>query len=322
MDDRSDERINAASARLDAVRDEVSRVYIGTSLTLDRMLVALLARGHILLEGVPGIAKTTLAKAFAEALGVTVRRVQFTPDLLPSDITGTYVLSPKDGTFTFRRGPVFANVVLADELNRAPPKTQAALLEAMQEQQVTVEGDAFALPRPFIVIATQNPIDLEGTYPLPEAQIDRFLVHVAMGYPKREHEVAMLRTHESKPSEARPVLDEQSLLELQKLAGIIHVEADLYDFAVGLAEHTRTDPRVLLGASPRATLGLLQASKAMALLRGRAYVTPDDIRDLAPSVLAHRLILRDDVAGDPAVRDEVVWSALARVSYRKAVRPV
>ncbi|MBM4376591.1 MAG: MoxR family ATPase [Deltaproteobacteria bacterium] len=322
MDTEANERIQGARARLDAVCDEVSRVYIGTNVALERMLIALLARGHVLLEGVPGIAKTTLAKAFADALGVTVRRIQFTPDLLPSDITGTYVLSPKDGTFSFRRGPVFANVVLADELNRAPPKTQAALLEAMQEQQVTIEGDGFALPRPFIVVATQNPIDLEGTYPLPEAQIDRFLVHVAMGYPKREHEVAMLRAHEANASEARPVLDEQALLELQGLARGIHVEADLYDYAVGLSEHTRSDPRVLLGASPRATLGLVQASKAMALLRGRGYVTPDDLRALAPAVLAHRLILRDDVAGDPTAREEVVRSAVARVSYRKAVQPV
>lgn len=317
-----EERVRAARERLDAVREEVSRVYIGSTAAIDRMLVALVARGHVLLEGVPGIAKTTLAKAFADALGVTVRRIQFTPDLLPSDITGTYVLSPKDGTFAFRRGPVFANVVLADELNRAPPKTQAALLEAMQEHQVTVEGDPYALPRPFVVVATQNPIDLEGTYPLPEAQLDRFLVHLSMGYPKREHEVAMLRAHQSEPVTARHVLDEAAVAEIQELATRLHVEEDLYDYAVGLAEHTRSDPRVLLGASPRATLGLVQSSKALALLRGRSYVTPDDLRDLVVSVFAHRLILRDDVAGDPAAREDVIRAALARVSYRKTVRPV
>ncbi|MBM4359457.1 MAG: MoxR family ATPase [Deltaproteobacteria bacterium] len=322
MNEELSDRIAAAREQLDAVRAEVAGVYIGTSVAVDHMLIALLARGHVLLEGVPGVAKTTLAKAFADALGVTVRRIQFTPDLLPSDITGTYVLSPKDGTFSFRRGPVFANVVLADELNRAPPKTQAALLEAMQEQQVTIEGDGYTLPSPFIVVATQNPIDLEGTYPLPEAQIDRFLIHLSIRYPKREHEIAMLRAHEVGAATASAILEERAVLAMQDLVRRVHVEDDLHEYAVGLSEHTRSDPRVLLGASPRATLGLVQASKAMAVLRGRGFVTPDDLRELAQPVLAHRLILRDDVAGDPAVREEVVRSALTRVSYRKAVRPV
>jgi MoxR-like ATPase len=313
-------RVAAAQERLEEVRREVARVYIGTSFAVDQMLIALLARGHVLLEGVPGVAKTTLAKAFADALGVSVRRIQFTPDLLPADITGTYVLSPRDGTFSFRRGPIFAHVVLADEINRAPPKTQAALLEAMQEQQVTVEGDGYALPAPFIVVATQNPIDLEGTYPLPEAQIDRFLIHLSMRYPKREHEVAMLRAHQAAPVAASAVLDESAVVAMQALVLAVHVEEDLYDYAVGLTEHTRTDPRVLLGASPRATLGLLQASKALALMRGRAFVTPDDMRELAPAVLAHRLILRDEASGDPSVRDAVVRTAIERVSYRKSVR--
>jgi MoxR-like ATPase len=322
MNEELSDRIAAARERLDAVRAEVAQVYIGTNVAVDHMLLALLARGHVLLEGVPGVAKTTLAKAFADALGVTVRRIQFTPDLLPSDITGTYVLSPKDGTFSFRRGPVFAHVVLADELNRAPPKTQSALLEAMQEHQVTVEGDGYPLPTPFIVVATQNPIDLEGTYPLPEAQIDRFLIHLSIRYPKREHEIAMLRAHEVTAVSATAVLDERAVLDMQALVRQVHVEDDLHDYAVGLSDHTRNDPRVLLGASPRATLGLVQASKAMAVLRGRAFVTPDDLRELALPVLAHRLILRDDVAGEPTAREEVVKSALARVSYRKAVRPV
>ena len=315
-------RVATARERLDEVRREVARVYIGSSSPTDHMLVALLARGHVLLEGVPGVAKTTLAKAFAEALGVTVRRIQFTPDLLPADITGTYVLSPRDGTFSFRRGPIFANLVLADEINRAPPKTQAALLEAMQEQQVTVEGDGFALPAPFIVVATQNPIDLEGTYPLPEAQIDRVLIHLAMGYPKREHEIAMLRAHQATPVAAAAVLDEKTVATMQAVVQEIHVEDDLYDYAVGLTDHTRSDQRVLLGASPRATLGLIQAAKSLAVMRGRTFVTPDDLRELAIPVLAHRLILRDDVTGDHAIREDVVRTALGRISYRKAVRPV
>jgi MoxR-like ATPase len=316
------DNVAAAKERIEAVRREVAGVYIGPTTTVDHMLVALLARGHVLLEGVPGVAKTTLAKAFADALGVTVRRIQFTPDLLPADITGTYVLSPREGTFSFRKGPIFANVVLADEINRAPPKTQAALLEAMQEQQVTVEGDGFELPRPFIVVATQNPIDLEGTYPLPEAQIDRFLIHLNIGYPKREHEVAMLRAHHVEAKAAGTVLDAGAVAQMQEIVKTVHVDDDLYEYAVGLSEHTRTDPRVLLGASPRATLGLIQVAKAAAILKGRGYATPDDVRELAVPVMAHRLVLRDDVDGEAGAREDVVRAALGRVSYRKAVRPV
>jgi MoxR-like ATPase len=316
------DRVAAVKERLDAVRREVQSVYIGTAVAVDQLLVALLARGHVLLEGVPGVAKTTLAKAFASSLGSNVRRIQFTPDLLPADITGTYVLSPKDGTFSFRRGPIFANLVLADEINRAPPKTQAALLEAMQEQQVTIEGDGFALPTPFMVVATQNPIDLEGTYPLPEAQIDRFLVHLRMGYPKREHEVAMLLAHHVEPAAAGAVLDAGTVVQMQELARRVHVEHDLYDFAVALSEWTRNDSRVLLGASPRATLGVIQAAKANALIAGRGFATPDDVRAVAVPVLAHRLVLAEEVDGGLAIREEIVRAALGQVSYRKAVRPV
>jgi MoxR-like ATPase len=316
------DKIAAAKERLDAVRKEVSRVYIGSTHTVDHMLVALLAGGHVLLEGVPGVAKTTLAKAFAGALGVDVRRIQFTPDLLPADITGTYVLSPREGTFSFRRGPVFANVVLADEINRAPPKTQAALLEAMQEQTVTVEGDAFSLPSPFVVVATQNPIDLEGTYPLPEAQIDRFLIHLEIGYPSRDDEVRMLMAHHVQAAEASPQIDAAAVAHMQSLVRNVHVDRDLYEYAVGLTEHTRNDNRVLLGASPRATLGLIQIAKAAAIMGGRGYATPDDVRNYAVPVLAHRLVLSDEVDGDPGVRGEVIKGALQRVSYRKAIRPV
>jgi MoxR-like ATPase len=310
--------IDAARERLAAVRREVSRVYIGDTGAVETMLVALLARGHVLLEGVPGIAKTTLVKAFAIALGCSVRRVQFTPDLLPADITGTYVLSPKDGTFSLRPGPIFTHVLLADEINRAPAKTQSALLEAMQEHQATIEGDRFALPDPFFVLATQNPIDLEGTYPLPEAQIDRFLVRVHMAYPSERDEVAMLRAHGVAAPETQPVLGAGEVLALQSVAARVHVEEDLMEYAVGLSHFTRQSPRAVLGASPRASLGLLRAAKAHALLGGRPFATPDDIRAMAVPVLAHRLILTPELENDAQARAHLVEEALGRVNYRRA----
>jgi MoxR-like ATPase len=314
--------IAAAKERIDDLRREVARAYIGSTKSLDAMLVALLARGHVLLEGVPGVAKTTLVKAFATALGCSARRIQFTPDLLPADITGTYVLSPKDGTFALRAGPVFANVVLADEINRAPAKTQSALLEAMQERQVTIEGDRFELPNPFLVLATQNPVDLEGTYPLPEAQIDRFLVRVSMGYPQPREEAQMIRAYGNEPPVVRPLLTPQDTASLQAIASRIHVEDDLFDYAVGITGYTRSHPRVALGASPRATLGLINASKAFALVHGRAFVTPDDVRAVAPNVLAHRLVLTADAEHDPKMRQHVVDEALSKVGYRRGVRAV
>ena len=314
--------IAAARERVEELRREVARVYLGSGRALEMMLVALLARGHVLLEGVPGIAKTTLVKAFAMALGCSSRRIQFTPDLLPADITGTYVLSPKDGTFTLRAGPVFANVVLADEINRAPAKTQSALLEAMQERQVTIEGDRFELPLPFLVLATQNPIDLEGTYPLPEAQIDRFLVRIAMGYPSARDEVQMLRTHGIDPPVARAVLSPRDVSALQQIAARVYVEEDLLDYAVALTGATRAHPRVALGASPRATLGLMQAAKATALLAGRPFVAPDDVRAVAPFVLAHRLVMNADAEGDARARERIIDEILSKVGYRRGVRAV
>jgi MoxR-like ATPase len=315
------DEIAAAKERIDALRREVMRVFIGAPRTVDLMLTALLAQGHVLLEGVPGVAKTTLVKAYAAALGASVRRIQFTPDLLPADITGTYVLSPKEGTFTLRPGPIFANVVLADEINRAPAKTQSALLEAMQERQVTIEGDRFELPAPFMVLATQNPIDLEGTYPLPEAQIDRFLVRAHVGYPSHKDEVTMLRTHNVDAPKARSLLAAQDLVMLQGVSRRVHVEDDVYEYAVGLTAFTRTHTRVLLGCSPRATLGLVQAGKAAAVIGGRPFVTPDDLRGVALAVLAHRLVLVPEADGDAKARDAVIEEAIVRVPYRRAPRP-
>jgi MoxR-like ATPase len=314
--------IAAARERIDEVRREVSRVYVGSSRPVDTMLLAVLARGHALLEGVPGVAKTTMVKAFAAALGCSSRRIQFTPDLLPADITGTYVLSPRDGTFVLRAGPIFANVVLADEINRAPAKTQSALLEAMQERQVTIEGDRFELPLPFLVLATQNPIDLEGTYPLPEAQIDRFLVRVSMEYPAPRDEALMLKTHGVDSPSARPVLTTADVAQLQTIASRIYVEDDLLDYAVAITGFTRSHSRVALGASPRATLGLVQAAKARAMIDGRPFVAPDDIRAVATSVLAHRMVMTADAETEPKARERVVEESLSKVSYRRGMRAV
>jgi MoxR-like ATPase len=314
--------IMAAKERIEDLRREVMRTYIGSPRALDSMVVALLAKGHVLLEGVPGVAKTTMVKAFASALGCSARRIQFTPDLLPADITGTYVLSPRDGTFSLRAGPVFANVVLADEINRAPAKTQSALLEAMQERQVTIEGDRFELPNPFLVLATQNPIDLEGTYPLPEAQIDRFLVRVMMGYPSAREEAQMLKTHGQDPPALRAVLNPHDVIMLQQITARIHVDDDLHEYAVGLTTYTRTHQKVALGASPRATLGLVQAAKAHALVAGRTYVVPEDVRAVAPGVLAHRLVLVADVEGEAKAREAIIEEALQKVGYRRGFRAV
>jgi MoxR-like ATPase len=314
--------VAAVRERLEDLRREVARIFIGPDRVSDLLLISLLTRGHVLLEGVPGVAKTTLVKAFASALGCSMRRIQFTPDLLPADITGTYVLSPRDGTFSFRAGPVFANLVLADEINRAPAKTQSALLEAMQERQVTIEGDRFELPKPFMVLATQNPIDLEGTYPLPEAQIDRFLVRVVIGYPTHRDEVTMLRTHNTESPVARPVLGAEDILALQAITSRVHFEDDLYDYAVSIAAYTRSHAKVALGASPRATLNLVQAAKGAAVLASRPFVTPDDVRNMATSVLAHRLVMVPEVEGDEKARESVVEEALSKVGYRRAVRAV
>jgi MoxR-like ATPase len=271
----------------------------------------------VLLEGVPGIAKTTLVKAFAAALGCSFRRIQFTPDLLPSDITGTYVLQA--GTFALREGPIFAQVILADEVNRAPAKTQSALLEAMQERQVTIEGQTKPLEPPFFVLATQNPIEHEGTYPLPEAQVDRFLAKLKMGYPAAADEKEMLRRYSATPDaarETRRVLEPGTILRLQELADSVHVEDELLEYVIALAQYTRTHRRVALGASPRAALQLVHAAKARALLGGRDFVLPDDVKHLGPAVLSHRVMLSADAELEGMGPDAIVREALDRVPYR------
>jgi MoxR-like ATPase len=311
------DRLAQVADRASLVLREVGRVFIGPEETPRLLLVALLARGHVLLEGVPGVAKTTLAKAFAATLRCGFKRVQFTPDLLPADITGTYVLSPNTGSFSLREGPIFANVVLGDEINRAPAKTQSALLEAMQEFQTTIDGETRALPRPFMVLATQNPVEQAGTYPLPEAQIDRFLMRLLMGYPTPAEEYAMLERFSGPAPELRAVLTPGEILGLQDMVGAVHAEHEIIDFVVRLTAHTRRHQRVFLGASPRASLALLQAGKALALLSGRSYVLPDDIKQLARPVLAHRVILTPEAQMEGTEGEAVIDEALDKVALRK-----
>ena len=297
-DDADAEGVRELAARLHGLRDrvlaEVGRVVVGMEEVTYQFLIALLAGGHVLLEGVPGVAKTTLSKTFARVLGTQYQRLQFTPDLLPSDVTGTYVFDRKQNEFVLRRGPVFCQVLLADEVNRAPAKTQSALLEAMQENQVTIEGTTLPLPQPFMVLATQNPVEQEGVYRLPEAQLDRFLVRVEMGYPGHRGEVDMLRLHSTAGHTAEQVLTAEEILRMQWQVNAVHGEPSLLEYIVELAEASRVHPDLALGASPRASLCLLRCARARALLDGRDYFTHADVHAVAVGVLAHRLILRPE----------------------------
>ena len=298
------------------VLGEVAKVYVGPATRVESLMVALLSGGHVLLEGVPGVAKTTLVKTFARTLDCGFRRIQFTPDLLPADVTGTYVLDPSSGRFTLRKGPIFANIVLGDEINRAPAKTQAALLEAMQERQVTVEGETCPLPSPFMVLVTQNPIEQEGVYPLPEAQLDRFLLKVQMGYPTEDHERTLLLTHGAQDeSDVDIVLHPEEVEALRERVGDVHVDPGLAEYVLGLVRHTRERREVELGASPRAGLMLLKAARSRALLHGRDYVLPDDVRRLAEPVLAHRILLSPEAEMDGATSGDVVQAALGAVPF-------
>lgn len=274
-----------------AVQENVSRVIIGKADVTELMLVALLVEGHILLEDVPGIGKTTLAKALARSLDCSFARIQFTPDLLPSDVTGLNIYNQKSQDFEFRPGPVLNQVLLADEINRATPRTQSSLLEAMQERQITVDGETYPLPRPFVVIATQNPIELEGTFPLPEAQVDRFLMQLRLGYPSLEEEDEILQRYQySDPlMDLRAVATAEDVLELQRQVQDIHVSTDVRNYILQVARTTREHEAVDLGVSPRGTLALFKASQALAALRGRDYVIPSDVQHLCPPILAHRI---------------------------------
>jgi MoxR-like ATPase len=300
----------------DRVVAEVGKVAVGQEATVDRIVAALLVGGHVLLEGVPGVAKTLVANAVARALDLDFRRVQFTPDMLPSDLLGTMTLH--GGELAFRAGPVFTNVLLADEINRTPPKTQAALLEAMEERQVTIEGTPRPLPAPFLVLATQNPIEYEGTYPLPEAQLDRFLFKVELGYPDEQDEQAILRLrhHGVRPAtldDVAPVVTREELAQAQREVDATGVSDEVAAYVTSLVRATRTLPSVELGASPRAGVHLLAAAKAAARLDERGYVTPDDVAEVAPDALRHRLLLRSEAELERYRPEDAVRAALEAV---------
>ncbi len=284
------------ATRFDDISSNIERVIQGKREVVDLTVLCMLAEGHALIEDVPGVDKTVLAKSLARSIDCSFHRLQFTPDLLPSDITGVSVWDRERSEFVFRAGPVFASIVLGDEINRASPKTQSALLEAMEERQVTVDATTRPLPAPFMVIATQNPIEHEGTYPLPEAQLDRFMMRVVVGYPDRAKELEMLDTHgvRSTYEDLRPVIDAAEIGEMIRVATSVHVSSEVKEYIVDLAEATRYDPDVLLGASPRATLYLQRAARAKAAMDGRDFVTPDDVKAMMLPVLSHRLILRPE----------------------------
>jgi len=279
------------------ILDQVGTAIVGKRPVLEKMFLATLCDGHVLIEDYPGLAKTLMAKSLATALGCTFKRVQFTPDLLPADITGTYIFDRKASEFVLRKGPVFTNFLLADEINRAPPKTQAALLEAMQERQTTLEGETHPLPKPFLVFATQNPIEYEGTYPLPEAQVDRFLMRIDVGYPTREQEKEVLdRRRQRKADDVKiePVSNPGEVLGLQAAVEEVHVDDDLERYIVEVVARTREHSQVEVGASPRGSLALMKLGRALAALRSRDYVVPDDVKAVAVEALSHRLLLKPD----------------------------
>jgi MoxR-like ATPase len=306
--------VNAVRKIASEIMSEVNKFIVGKSDILEYIFIALMCDGHVLLEGVPGVAKTYMAKTFAQTLGCTFKRIQFTPDLLPSDILGTYVFDQKSSEFSFREGPVFANIVLADEINRAPPKTQSALLEAMQEKQVTIEGVRHPLPKPFMVLATQNPIEQEGTYPLPEAQIDRFLFKLNVDYPTEEEEVEMLkRRMATSDDNIKALASPNVLVKMQKVISNVYVAPEIMEYIRDIVIRTRRNPQVLLGGSPRASIVLMEGAKARAALNGREYVIPDDVKAIAQQSLNHRLILRPEAELEGVSVNRIIASIISEI---------
>ena len=317
---------NLARVRNDATRllDALETVVVGKRDVLQLVLLGILANGHVLLEDVPGLAKTLTARSFAQVLGIDFKRIQFTPDLLPADITGSYLYDQRRAVFEFRKGPVFTNLLLGDEINRAPPKTQAALLEAMQERQVTVEEETFPLEPPFLVIATQNPIEHEGTYPLPEAQLDRFILRTSVGYPAPDHESEMLQRRVQRRQDEvvlDPVVDVPTFLEMQRAVESVHVDDSITTYIVEIVRATRRSGDVQVGASPRGSLALLKLARGSALLQGRDFVTPEDVKAIAAPALAHRLVLRPELWVRRVSGEDVVAAVLQEVAAPPVQQP-
>jgi MoxR-like ATPase len=303
------------SEAVERIRKEMARVLVGQRELVDGLLIALLCQGHVLVEGVPGLAKTTAVRTFARVLDLSFRRIQFTPDLLPADLLGTQVYEPAHSTFRLHRGPIFHHVILADEINRAPAKVQSALLEAMEERQVTLVGETLRLPEPFLVMATQNPVEQEGVYPLPEAQVDRFMLKLRVDYPSREEEVEIVRSRTAPGEIEQPTaaLSATEIMSLRETVRALHVEPSLVDYAVALVAKSRTLDAIELGGSPRASIYLIEAARARAYLEQRDYVLPEDVKRVAPSVLRHRLLLSYEAAAEGQNSDAVVRELLAAV---------
>ena len=314
-------KVDRVTERSAEIVGTLARVIVGKTDVLERILAGILANGHVLIEDYPGLAKTLIARSFAQVFDMEFARIQFTPDLMPSDVTGSSVYNQRTGDFEFRPGPIFTNLLLGDEINRAPPKTQAALLEAMQEAQVSVEGESFRLEPPFLVIATQNPIEMEGTYPLPEAQLDRFLMRVSVGYPSADEERQILerrRQRRQDEAEVPAVVSRDEVLAMQCTLEDVFVSDAVERYVVDLVQATRTDHRVALGASPRGALALLKLARAWAVLRGRDFVTPDDVKAMAGSALSHRLILQPELWVSKLSAAQVVNDLLTQVPVPKA----
>jgi MoxR-like ATPase len=313
--------VDELSRQADRILDEVERAVVGKREALELVLLGILADGHVLIEDFPGLAKTLTARAFAQVTSIGFTRVQFTPDLMPSDVTGSSIYNQREGDFEFRPGPIFTNLLLADEINRAPPKTQAALLEAMQERQVTIEGATHLLAPPFLVLATQNPIEYEGTYPLPEAQLDRFMLRIGVGYPEREDEWEVLERRLERSAdevELDQVVSRDELIEMQRALERVHVDRSIGLYMVDLVAATRDAPGVQVGASPRGSLALLKLSRGRAALKGRDFVTPEDVKAVAVPALAHRLSLRPELWVQRLRPEDLVVELLGRVPTPKA----
>ena len=316
-------KIRETSGFVDRLLDEVGRVIVGQKTMVERLLIGLLAGGHVLMEGVPGLAKTLTVRTLADAIRTSFQRIQFTPDLLPADLVGTLIYDPRETEFRTKKGPIFANVILADEINRSPAKVQSALLEAMQEQTVTIGEETFDLPSPFLVLATQNPIDQEGTYPLPEAQVDRFMLKLSVGYPDRDEELEIMRRMSTGPEpKAEPVVSPEEILKARQAAEIIYMDSQVERYIVDLVFATREpgrfglrelEPLIAFGGSPRATICLAKTSRAHAFLRHRGYVTPEDVRSVAMDVMRHRVILTYEAEAEEMTTEDVVTRVLDTV---------